>query len=134
MAKDVLFKNGFIKWLAKIFGIFPVRRGGRDLEAIKTSLRILKGGNILCMFPEGTRKGLAKGVKPKSGAILIASKAGVPIIPCGVHGTCRPFTKVTLNYGKPIYIDKNLDLQDKEVLEKLTTDMMDEIVRLSKIK
>ena len=42
MAKEELFKNSFIKWLAKIFGIFPVNRGGKDLEAIKKSLRILK--------------------------------------------------------------------------------------------
>ncbi len=133
MAKEVLFKNAFIKWLAKIFGIFPVRREGKDIEAIKTALRILKGGNLLTIFPEGTRNGLAKGVKPKSGSILIASKAGVPIIPCGVKGTCKPFTKVTLNYGKPITIDKNLDLSNKEVLNKLTVELMDEIVRLSKI-
>ena len=133
MAKEVLFKNAFIKWLAKIFGIFPVRREGRDIEAIKTSLRILKGGNLLTIFPEGTRKGLAKGVKPKSGAILIAAKAGVPIIPCGVNGTCKPFTKVKLNYGKPIVYDKNLDISDKETLQKLTTELIDEIVRLSKI-
>ena len=133
MAKEVLFKNAFIKWMAKIFGIFPVRREGKDIEAIKTSLKILKGGNILTIFPEGTRKGLAKGVKPKSGSILIAAKAGVPIIPCGVKGTCKPFTKVTLNYGKPIYYNKDLDLSDKETLQRLTTELMDEIVRLSKI-
>lgn len=134
MAKEVLFKNAFIKWLAKIFGIFPVRREGKDIEAIKTSLRILKKGNILAMFPEGTRNGLAKGIKPKSGAILIAAKAGVPIIPCGVKGSFKPFTKVTLNYGKPIIIDKDADLSNKEILEKLTTDMMNEIIRLSKIE
>lgn len=133
MAKEELFKNGFIKFLAKVFGIFPVRRGGRDLEAIKTSLRILKRGEILAMFPEGTRQGLAKGVKPKSGAILIAAKAGVPIIPCGVKGSFKPFTKVTLNYGKPIIIDDNIDLQNKEVLDEHTQSMMNEIVRLSKI-
>ena len=85
------------------------------------------------MFPEGTRNGLAKGVKPKSGAILIAAKAGVPIIPCGVKGNCKPFTKVTLNYGKPIIIPKDIDLQNKEILENLTQNMMNEIIRLSKI-
>ncbi len=133
MAKDVLFKNAFIKWLAKIFGIFPVKRGGKDIEAIKTSLRILKKGGILAMFPEGTRQGLAKGVKPKSGAILIAAKSGAPIIPCGVKGSFKPFTKVTLNYGKPILIDKDADLNNKEVLDELTTNMMNEIIRLSKM-
>ncbi len=133
MAKEVLFKNGFIKWLARIFGIFPVKTGGKDIEAIKTSLRLLKNGEILAMFPEGTRKGLEKGIKPKSGAILIAAKSGAPIIPCGVRGSFKAFTKVTLNYGKPIIIDKDIDLQNKEVLEKYTNDLMNEIIRLSKV-
>ena len=133
MAKEELFKNGFIKWLARVFNIFPVRRGGKDLEAIKISLRILKSGNILAMFPEGTRNGLAKGVKPKNGAIMIAVKSGAPIIPCGVKGNCKPFTKVTLNYGKPIFYPKDTDIQNKELMDSLTKELMDEIVRLSKI-
>ena len=131
MAKEELFKNGFIKWLAKIFGIFPVRRGGRDLEAIKISLRILKAKGILAMFPEGTRNGLAKGVKPKSGAILIAIKSGAPIIPCGVKGSFKPFTKVRVKYGEPINYDKDLDIQDKEKMQKLTTELMNKIIKLS---
>jgi 1-acyl-sn-glycerol-3-phosphate acyltransferase len=130
MAKEELFKNGFIKFLAKVFTIFPVRRGGKDLEAIKTSLRILKKGDILAMFPEGTRNGMAKGQGFKSGAILIAIKAGVPIIPCGVQGSFKPFTKVKLNYGKPIYYDPNTDLQNKENIAKLSEELMNEVVRL----
>ncbi len=130
MAKEELFKNGFIRFLANVFGIFPVKRGGRDLEAIKTSLKLLKNGEMLCMFPEGTRRGLEKGVKPKSGAILIAIKAGVPIIPCGVQGSFRPFTKVKLNYGKPIYLAKDIDIQDKKVVEELMKHVMDEVICL----
>ena len=132
MAKEELFKNGFIKFFAKIFGIFPVNRGVKDLEALNTSLKILKTGEILAMFPEGTRNGLAKGVKPKNGAVLIAIKAGVPIIPCGVQGSFKPFTKVTLNYGKPIVFNKDTDVQDKEKVNELTKQVMDEIVRLTK--
>ena len=97
MAKEELFKNGFIKWIAKIFGIFPVKRGGKDIDAIKISLKVLKSGGLLNIFPEGTRNGLEKGIKPKNGAILIAQKAKVPIIPVGVQGSFKPFTKVKLN-------------------------------------
>lgn len=130
MAKEELFKNWFIRFLAKVFGIFPVKRGGRDLDAIKTSLKILKSGEVLTIFPEGTRKGMAKGVKPKNGAVLIAIKAGVPIIPCGVQGSFKPFTKVKLSYGKPIYFNKEMDVQDKEAVNSLTKQVMDEVVRL----
>lgn len=130
MAKEELFKNGFICFLAKIFGIFPVKRGEKDMEAIKTSLKILKNGEALAIFPEGTRKGLEKGVKPKNGAVLMAIKSGAPIIPCGVQGSFKIFTKVRLNYGKPIYFDKNTDIQDKELVNGLTKKVMDEVVRL----
>ena len=130
MAKEELFKNGVIRYLAKVFGIFPVKRGGKDMEAIKNSLKILKRGEILAMFPEGTRNGLEKGVKPKNGAVLIAIKAGAPIIPCGVNGSFKPFTKVTLKYGKPIYFDKDIDVQDKEKVNELTKQVMDEVVKL----
>ena len=81
MAKDSLFKNGLIRWLAKIFGIFPVKRGMKDLEAIKNALRILKKQEAVAIYPEGTRKGLEKGLKPKNGAVLIAIKAKAPIVP-----------------------------------------------------
>ena len=63
---------------------------------------------------------------------MIAVKSGAPIIPCGVKGNCKPFTKVTLNYGKPIFYPKDTDIQNKELMDSLTKQMMDEIVRLSK--
>lgn len=130
MAKEELFKNGFIKWIANVFGIFPVKRGGRDIDAIKTSLKILKNNGLLNIFPEGTRNGFSKGVKPKNGAILIAEKAKVPIIPVGVQGSFKPFTKVKLNYGKPIYVE-NLDVQDRKAVDEFTKKVMEEVVRLT---
>lgn len=134
MAKEELFKNPILRWLAKIFDIFPVKRNGKDIEAIKTSLRILKRKEILGIFPEGTRHGLEKGKKVKTGAVLIAMKAGVPIIPAGISGTYRPFCKIELNYGKPIdYSRYKEEEQNKELAEKLTKELMDEIVRLRDI-
>ncbi len=131
MAKEELFKNPILRWLAKIFDIFPVKRDGKDLEAIKTSLRILKRKEILGIFPEGTRNGLEKGKKVKNGAVLIAMKAGVPIIPAGISGSYKPFCKITLNYGEPIYYDKyKEEEQTKELADKLTKELMDEIVKL----
>lgn len=135
MAKEELFKNGFIKWLAKLFGIFPVKRGEKDLEAIKTSLRILKEGEVLGIYPEGTRNGIARGVKPKTGAINIAIKSGAPIVPLGIQGTFKPFTKVKLNYGKPISYEKYKDQKlEKEDVEKLLNELMSEIIRLTNEK
>ena len=133
MAKEELFKNAFIKWIANVFGIFPVKRGGKDIDAIKTSLKILKNGGLLNIFPEGTRNGSKKGVKPKNGAVLIAQKAKVPIIPVGVQGKFKPFTRVKLNYGKPIYA-KDLDIQNRQEVDNFTNSIMQEIARLTNEK
>ena len=83
------------------------------------------------MFPEGTRNGLEKGKKPKNGAVLIAATAEKPIIPIGIQGSFKPFRKVIVNIGKPIdyskYKDEN---KDKELMTKLTEDLMNEIIKL----
>lgn len=131
LAKEELFKNGFICWLAKIFGIYPVKRGKADLQAIKISLKLLKQDELLLMFPEGTRNGMAKGKKAKNGAVLISATAGKPIIPVGIQGSFKPFRKVIVNIGKPIdYSEYKDGVKDKEQANKLTDELMKEIVKL----
>lgn len=135
LAKEELFKNKFICWLADIFGVYPVKRGKADLQAIKISLKLLKNDELLLMFPEGTRHGLEKGKKPKNGAVLIAATAKKPIIPIGIQGSFKPFTKVIVNIGKPIdYSQYSEDVKDKEQASKLTQELMDKIVELRDTK
>lgn len=129
IAKKDLLKNPFMGWLCKTFGAFLVERDGRDIEAVKQSLKILKNGEILGIFPEGTRNGMAKGEKVKNGAVLMAIKSGAPIIPAGIKGKYKLFRKVTMTYGEPIYYDKTkINQQDKEEIDKLTEELMDKIV------
>lgn len=131
LAKEELFKNGFLCWIADLFGIYPVKRGKADMQAIKISLALLKRNELLLMFPEGTRNGMAKGIKPKNGAVLIAATAGKPIIPIGIQGSFKPFTKVIVNIGKPIdYSKLKEEVKDKEQASELTKDLMKEIVHL----
>ena len=131
LAKEELFKNGFIRWIADIFGVYPVKRGRADLQAIKISLKLLKNDELLLMFPEGTRHGLDKGKKPKNGAVLIAATAGKPIIPIGIQGSFKPFRKVIVNIGKPIdYSQYSEEVKEKEQASKLTQELMQEIVKL----
>ena len=131
LAKEELFKNGFLCWIADLFGIYPVKRGKADMQAIKISLTLLKRNELLLMFPEGTRNGMAKGIKPKNGAVLIAATAGKPIIPIGIQGSFKPFTKVIVNIGKPIdYSKLKEEVKDKEQTSKHTKDLMKEIVNL----
>ena len=131
MSKEELFKSKFLSIIAKIFDVFPVKRGTGDIDAIKKSLKVLKGGNILALYPEGTRNGMEKGIKPKNGAVLIALKAGVPIIPAATQGDYKVFRKVRLIYGKPIYYNKEeINTNNKEQIDELTNDLMKEIVVL----
>lgn len=135
IAKSELFKNPILKWLANVFDIIPVKRGKQDLESMKRSLKAIAKGEILGIFPEGTRKGLEKNVKVKTGAAFMALRAGVPIIPVGVQGSFKPFTKVIINYGKPMNFSKYYSNKpEKEVLEKVTEEVMAEIIKLTNEK
>lgn len=131
LAKEELFNKGIAKWFAKVVGIYTVKRESADIQAIKISLKLLKNKELLMIFPEGTRNGMAKGIKPKNGAITIATKANVPIIPIGIKGNFKPFKKVIINIGKPIYYSNYKEtIKDKEVANNLTKELMNEIVKL----
>ena len=132
LAKEELFKNGFICWIADVFGIYPVKPDKKSMETVKTSLKILKNNELLMLFPEAARQGMAKGIKPKDGAIKLAIRSGVPIVPVGIQGNFKPFTKVKINIGKPIDYNKysKEDTNNKELMEKLTQELLAEDVRL----
>ena len=135
MAKEELFKNNFIRWFAKKCCVFPVKRGKMDIESMKFSLKILKEGEILMLFPEGTRNGLEKNGKAQNGAAFMALRTGVPVIPVGIQGTMKPFHKVTLNYGKPLdFSEYKTSKPEKELLDKVSKEIMDNIIMLTKEK
>lgn len=134
LAKEELFENGIMRFLAKVFGVYPVKQNSADLGAIKTSLKLLKNGELLLIFPEGTRNGMEKGTPIKNGPMTIAIKAGVPIIPVGIKGKFKFFSKITINIGKPMYFNEyKKEVNNKELVTELTENLMKEIVRLRNI-
>jgi 1-acyl-sn-glycerol-3-phosphate acyltransferase len=92
-------------------GAFRVNRGRADREAIATGVRLAREGNVVAMFPEGTRR--RKGLRKKyeatahTGAARIALEAGVPLVPAGIKGTngLRKLERWRVRYGPPIEID-----------------------------
>ena len=131
LAKEELFKPKFNKWFAGVIGAYPVKRGTADLGAVKTSLKLMENKELLLVFPEGTRNGVAKGKKAKKGSVMIAATSESPIIPIGVQGTFKPFTKVTLNIGKPIdYSVYKNETKDKAKMDELAQELMTEIIKL----
>lgn len=131
VAKEDLFRFKILNWLAHVFDIIPIKRNMQDMEAMKRCLKIVKSGDLLGIFPEGTRKGLAKNGKAKNGAAYMAIKTGTPIIPIGIHGTFKPFSKVYINYGEPIDLSSYKGI-DKEKQDEATKLIMDNIVMLTK--
>ena len=103
MAKEELFHGLFGK-LIKAIGAFPVNRQHAGADTMNTAYQLLKDGEILGMFPEGTRSKDGKLLKFKAGAVMIAAKENVPILPAAVWfgEKLRPFCKVSVRFGKPI--------------------------------
>jgi 1-acyl-sn-glycerol-3-phosphate acyltransferase len=92
-------------------GAFKVHRDTADVEAIETAVRLAREGNVVVVFPEGTRrrKGLMKKhqARARSGAARIALLAGVPLVPAAVSGTDRLLTlgPLSIAYGAPIELE-----------------------------
>ncbi len=119
MAKSELF-NPVLAPLLRAGGAFKVRRGEGDLDAMRTAAELAREGEIVVMFPEGTRlrKGLRKkhSARPHTGAARIALAAGVPLVPAAITGTDRlsRLGPLRVTYGEPI------DLSDLEGLDVKT--------------
>jgi 1-acyl-sn-glycerol-3-phosphate acyltransferase len=117
-------------------GAFRVRRGERDVEAMATAVDLAREGNVVAMFPHGTRqrKGLVKKHQPKAhtGAARIALEAGVPLVPAAIAGTDRlsRFGPLRVRYGEPIPLDDLASLDESEAARIATDRLMDEINRL----
>ena len=101
MAKDQLFRIPLLGFLLKKLGIFPVKRGGNDLTAMKTAMKVLSGGNRLLVFPEGTRVEEQGEVEAKGGVTMMATRTGVPMVPVYCGGKHKFFRKTTIAFGKP---------------------------------
>lgn len=86
MAKKELFKNGFASWSLHSLGAFRVDRDRFDLVAVQRALAVLEWGDVLGMYPEGTRSP-GQLLPFLHGAAWLALHAGVPLVPCSISGT-----------------------------------------------
>lgn len=133
LAKKELFNNKFLAFLGKVFEAIPVKRDEKDFNAIKLSLKALKNGECIALFPEGTRNGIEKGEKLKDGVAFFAIQSGAKVIPCGIKGGTKGNWKMTITYGKPLdFKEYKSKIKDKETLEKVTKEIMDQILILAK--
>lgn len=114
VAKSELWDVRWLGWLLERLWAFPVARGSADREMIATATKLLKSGEIVAMFPEGTRNksGDAESLGEAHGGVAyIAQRAGVAIVPVGIANTEKAwpkgqklprFPRVTIRFGEPI--------------------------------
>jgi 1-acyl-sn-glycerol-3-phosphate acyltransferase len=143
LGKSDYFESWRTRWFFRATGVVPVHRdgGGRGAGAIRAGVEILERGDLLGIYPEGTRSPDGRLYRGKTGPTRIALEAGVRIVPCAVVGTDlamptgariprrRP---VTVRYGPPLDLSRNRERRDDPfVLRAATDELMFEIMRLS---
>lgn len=138
MAKEELFRIPLVGKLISALCAFPIKRGQPDRNALRIATKLLNNGEVLGLFPEGTRSKTGELLPFHPGAALFALRAGAPIIPMYLRGTKTTFPltfrgKIEVTIGKPLSYE---DLYDKKVssedLERVTSDIMGEMRRLQK--
>jgi 1-acyl-sn-glycerol-3-phosphate acyltransferase len=142
IAKKEVFKNTFISFLLKNMNAFSVDRDNVDMFAFKKAMNILREEKVLGIFPEGTRSSNGELQELKMGALKIAMKTGVPILPVGINGTHKIYPrgikfpilfkhKIIVKYGTlqhfnklkskdKIYQKQELNLLSKKIKELST--------------
>jgi 1-acyl-sn-glycerol-3-phosphate acyltransferase len=124
MAKAELFEYPILKQLIPRLAAFPVARGKGDIGAIKRSVAILRQGEALGMFPEGTRNRDGT-IEAQTGVALLASMTGAPVVPAYIAGTDRlsRFPRITVTYGEPLHVERS-QKASREELAKITAEIM----------
>jgi 1-acyl-sn-glycerol-3-phosphate acyltransferase len=103
MGKDSLWSKKWSAWLLSALGGFPVHRGTADREALRQCEEVLRGGEPLVIFPEGTRRSGPKVLDLFEGAAYVAARAGVPIIPVGIGNSEAAMPKGS-KFLKPVRV------------------------------
>jgi len=136
-------KGWFTRWFYTAVGQVPIDRNDADAAqaALSTAERILSGGKLLGIYPEGTRSPDGRLYKGKTGLARLALHTGVPVIPVVMSGTDvvnPPGTKmlrlgrVTVRFGKPMDFSRFDGMADNRFIERAVTDeVIYELMRLS---
>jgi len=133
MAKQEIFKNKFFSWVLREIGAFPVNRDSVEMSSFKHALGVLKNGEVMGIFSQATRTEEIDENAGKAGVALFAARSGATVVPVGISGNYKWFSKMTINMGEPIdfkeYEGKKLRTPE---LEELTKEIMSKVKQLVK--
>jgi 1-acyl-sn-glycerol-3-phosphate acyltransferase len=142
LAKKEIFDWPIIGWMARNGGIHPVDRSTADVDAFRTARRILDEGQVLFVFPEGTRSPDGRLQRSKDGVAMLALRTGALIVPIGIAGSDkvwpkgqklpRPGGRVTVTVGRPFRLADEIPagLRGREAKTAATTGLMRRIAEL----
>mgnify|MGYP001638881507 CR=1 FL=1 len=131
VSKKSVTTNWFMKGFCKRLKVIEVNRDGSDVRAVMDSLKCLRNGEKISLFPEGTRNKTGAEMLPfKGGAAVMAIKAKVPIVPMMIYKKPKPFRLNHILIGEPFelseYYDRKLTEEDiREADEKLRNRLLD---------
>lgn len=141
MVKQELFEMPLVKHWSKSVECIPLRRGDNSIRGLRESLRRLKQGKVVGIFPEGTRSSDGSLREAKTGTGFLIALAKVPVVPIYVYGTAealpkgkaaKPWSKVGAIIGKALS-PQDLKLDDasgKDHYERVSNDVMAAITGL----
>ncbi|MFG3044721.1 lysophospholipid acyltransferase family protein [Streptomyces sp. NPDC048241] len=124
-------------------GQIPVDRSGKEAgqAAVREGLKVLGRGELLGIYPEGTRSHDGRLYKGKVGVAVMALKAGAPVVPCAMIGTfeAQPpgrkipkLRRITIRFGEPLEFSRYAGMEDeKAVLRAITDEIMYAVLELS---
>lgn len=125
LARDTLFKNKFFAWLIRSLDAIPIDREGLGLSGLKETMRRLKRGEIVLLFPEGTRSPDGELQPLKPGFSALVQRTGVPLVPVGIDGAFDAWPrkakfprpgKVCVVVGEPISAEEAKTLDDRALV------------------
>ena len=135
VAAAYLFEIGWLGYLLRKANSIPVQREN-DIKAIKQSLKILRQGGVLGIFPEGGIDRQKNNLPIRAGAAYLATKAGAPIVPVKIKGAdkvlprgakfIRSLSKIEVEIKKPIYCSRQTH-KDKEIIKRVVESYIKEI-------
>lgn len=103
IAKEEIMSWPVIGFLLRHVGVIGIKRGKADVGAIKEAMRVLKKGERLIIFPEGTRVKEGQTSEAHTGAAMFATRTGVPVVPMYISPKKKIFRKTTVIFGQPYH-------------------------------
>lgn len=140
IAKRPIFNMPLLRTLLWLDECIPVSRGAGDVGALRECVRRLKAGDVIVIFPEGTRSDHGKMRQFTHGAALLAQLSGCPIVPCAIANAYpawrlnaplpRPHWRVEVRFGEPIRVEQCDPTSREFVLQRATDELMARIRQL----